>query len=120
MTTPSRIDTQSLTGVIKGTPMGDFMRQYWVPAILSSELECDREPVRLLLLGEKLVAFRDSKGDPGIFDERCPHRGVSLFLARVEDGAEVCAGRDGGGVGGRRGQQPCRGLVARALTDPCA
>ncbi|MFL9944180.1 Rieske 2Fe-2S domain-containing protein [Paraburkholderia graminis] len=66
------------------------MRQYWIPAIMSSELERDREPVRLMLLGEKLVAFRDSDGNPGIMDERCPHRGVSLFLGRVEEGGIRC------------------------------
>jgi phenylpropionate dioxygenase-like ring-hydroxylating dioxygenase large terminal subunit len=85
-----RLDSQALTRVGKGTPMGDFMREYWIPAILSNELERDREPVRLLLLGEKLIAFRDSNGQPGIMDERCPHRGVSLFLGRVEEGGIRC------------------------------
>src|SRR5689334_23899220 len=86
----TRIDTQSLTRVGKGTPMGNFVRQYWMPAILSSELERDREPTRLMLLGEKLVAFRDTNGKPGIMDERCPHRGVSLVLGRVEEGGIRC------------------------------
>ena len=87
---PPRLDSQALTRVGKGTPMGDFMREYWIPAILSSELERDREPVRLLLLGEKLIAFRDTNGQAGIMDERCPHRGVSLFLGRVEEGGIRC------------------------------
>jgi phthalate 4,5-dioxygenase len=89
-TAPQRIDSQSLTSVGKGTPMGEFIRQYWFPAILSSELQRDREPVRLLLLGEKLIGFRDSEGRAGIMDHRCPHRGVSLFLGRVEDGGIRC------------------------------
>ncbi|MGD9943487.1 MAG: Rieske 2Fe-2S domain-containing protein [Bradyrhizobium sp.] len=83
-TADSPIDVRTLTRVGKGTPMGEFMRQYWVPALMSSELERDREPIRLMLLGEKLIAFRDSSGRVGIFDERCPHRGVSLFLGRNE------------------------------------
>lgn len=86
----ARIDSQALTRVGKGTPMGDFMRQYWIPAIMSSELIADREPVRLMLLGEKLLAFRDSEGNAGVMDERCPHRGVSLFLGRVEHGGIRC------------------------------
>ncbi len=86
----TRIDTQALTRIGKGTPMGDFMRQYWIPAILSSELVADREPVRLMLLGEKLIAFRDSNGKAAVMDERCPHRGVSLFMGRVEDGGIRC------------------------------
>jgi phenylpropionate dioxygenase-like ring-hydroxylating dioxygenase large terminal subunit len=92
MDTPAitRIDTQSLTRVGRGTPMGNFMRQYWIPAVMSRELERDREPVRLMLLGEKLVAFRDSEGRAGVMDERCPHRGVSLFLGRVEQGGIRC------------------------------
>ena len=88
--TSRRLDSQALTRIGKGTPMGDLMREYWIPAILSSELEKDREPVRVLLLGEKLIAFRDTNGRPAIMDERCPHRGVSLFLGRVEEGGIRC------------------------------
>jgi phthalate 4,5-dioxygenase oxygenase subunit len=59
-------DSIDLTRVGPGTVMGQFMRQYWVPAAVSSELEADGEPMRLMLLGEKLIAFRDSSGRVGI------------------------------------------------------
>lgn len=66
--------------------MGALMREYWLPAMLSSELpgpDCD--PLRVLLLGEKLVAFRDSEGAVGLLEESCPHRGGALFYGRNED-----------------------------------
>ena len=66
-----------------GTPMGALMREYWVPAMLSSELPGpDCPPVRVLLLGEKLIGFRDSRGQVGLLGNHCPHRGASLFYAR--------------------------------------
>lgn len=77
-------DGEILTQVGPGTPMGELMRQYWLPAALSSELKPDGEPLRLLLLGERLIAFRDSSGRIGIFDHRCPHRCASLFFGRNE------------------------------------
>src|SRR5262245_42495279 len=79
-----------LTRVGAGTIMGELMRCYWLPAALSSELVRDGAPVRLLLLGEKLVAFRDSAGRVGVMDHRCPHRGASLFLGRNEEGGLRC------------------------------
>ena len=84
------ISTQSLTRVGKGTPMGELMRQYWIPALMSREIEAGGDPLRLLLLGERLIAFRDSNGKPAIMDHRCPHRGVSLFLGRNQDGGIRC------------------------------
>ena len=75
-----------LTRVGPGTVMGELMRCYWIPAALSSELERDGAPVRLMLLGEKLIAFRDSAGRVGVMDHRCPHRCASLFLGRNEEG----------------------------------
>ncbi len=73
-----------------GTPMGELMRQYWIPAALSGELEADGPPVRLMLLGEKLIAFRDSSGRVGIMDHRCPHRCASLFYGRNEENGLRC------------------------------
>ena len=73
-----------------GSAMGELMRQYWIPAVLSSELASDGAPVRLMLLGEKLIAFRDSSGKVGVMDHRCPHRGASLFLGRNEEGGIRC------------------------------
>jgi phenylpropionate dioxygenase-like ring-hydroxylating dioxygenase large terminal subunit len=79
-------ENELLTRTGPGTPMGDLVRQYWVPAMLSSELpRPDCPPVRVLLLGEKLIAFRDSEGRVGLLDNFCPHRGASLFFARSEE-----------------------------------
>src|SRR5882757_3980062 len=79
-----------LTRVGPGTPMGNLMREYWIPACLSSELKADGEPMRLLLLGEQLIAFRDTDGRVGVMEHRCPHRGASLFFGRNEEGGLRC------------------------------
>jgi phthalate 4,5-dioxygenase len=79
-----------LTRVGPGTVMGELMRQYWIPAAISSELKADGAPVRLILLGEKLIAFRDSAGRVGVMDHRCPHRCASLFLGRNEENGLRC------------------------------
>ena len=88
MTTAS--EGAELTQVGPGTVMGHLMRQYWLPALMSSELERDGPPTRLMLLGEKLIAFRDSAGRVGVMDHRCPHRCASLFLGRNEEGGLRC------------------------------
>ncbi len=80
----SASDSEILTRVGPGTPMGALMREYWIPAAMSSEVAVDGAPLRLMLLGEKLIAFRDSSGRVGIFDHRCPHRCASLFFGRNE------------------------------------
>jgi phthalate 4,5-dioxygenase oxygenase subunit len=81
----SREDNELLTRVDRGTPMGNTMRRYWIPAALASELpERDGAPVRVRLLGEDLVAFRDTEGRIGLLDEYCPHRRASLFFGRNE------------------------------------
>ncbi len=75
-----------------GTPMGALMRRYWVPVMLASEVaEPDGPPVRVKILGERLLAFRDSEGRLGLVDEFCAHRGVSLFLGRNEEGGIRCS-----------------------------
>ena len=79
-----------LTRVGPGTVMGQLMREYWMPALKSSELERDGAPVRFMLLGEKLIAFRDSEGRVGVMDHRCPHRCASLFFGRNEEGGIRC------------------------------
>jgi len=79
-----------LTRVGPGTVMGELMRQYWIPAAMSSELKADGAPVRLLLLGEKLIGFRDGAGRVGVMDHRCPHRCASLFLGRNEGNGLRC------------------------------
>ena len=86
----TQAENELLTRVGPGTPMGTLMRQYWLPACLSSELVADSDPLRLMLLGEKLIAFRDSSGRIGILDHRCPHRCASLFFGRNEEGGLRC------------------------------
>ena len=83
-------DSDDLVRVGRGTVMGDMMRQYWIPAAMSSELERDGAPMRLVLLGERLIAFRDSSGRVGVMDHRCPHRCASLFLGRNEENGIRC------------------------------
>ncbi|MEO5699819.1 MAG: Rieske 2Fe-2S domain-containing protein [Casimicrobiaceae bacterium] len=71
--------------------MGEVFRRYWIPALLASELpENDAPPVRVKLLSERLVAFRDSTGAYGLIDEFCAHRGVSLWFGRNEEGGLRC------------------------------
>ena len=79
-----------LTKTGPGIPMGQFMRQFWIPAAKSSELIADGDPVRLMLLSEKLIAFRDTSGRVGIMDHRCPHRCASLFFGRNEENGIRC------------------------------
>jgi phthalate 4,5-dioxygenase len=84
MLTPQENDR--LTRVGKGTPMGEAFRRYWIPALLSEELaEPDCPPVRVRLLGEDLVAFRDTNGDAGLVDAFCPHRRAPMFFGRNEE-----------------------------------
>jgi phthalate 4,5-dioxygenase len=79
-------ENELITRIGQGTPMGNTMRRYWIPACLTSEIaEADSPPVRVRLLGEDLVAFRDSDGRIGLIDEFCPHRRVSLFFGRNEE-----------------------------------
>jgi len=79
-------DNEILTRVGPGTPMGNLYRRYWIPACLSKEVdEPDGPPVRVRLLGEDLVLFRDTTGQLGLIGEQCPHRGASLFYGRNEE-----------------------------------
>jgi phthalate 4,5-dioxygenase oxygenase subunit len=81
-----------LTETGPGTPMGRMFRSYWLPALLSDELpENDCPPVRVKLLGERLIAFRDSMGRRGLIDEFCAHRGVSLWFGRNEECGLRCS-----------------------------
>jgi len=88
MTTAAENERLVRTG--PGTPIGELMRQYWIPALKSSELMADGDPVRLMLLSEQLIAFRDSSGRIGVMDHRCPHRCASLFFGRNEEGGIRC------------------------------
>ena len=82
----SQEDNELLCRVGPGTPVGNLMREYWIPAVRSDELPApDCPPVRIRLLGENLIAFRTTSGDVGLFANACPHRGASMFFGRNED-----------------------------------
>jgi phthalate 4,5-dioxygenase len=81
-----------LTQIGPETPTGELFRQYWIPALLAEELpENDCPPVRVKILSERLIAFRNSEGEYGLIDEFCAHRGASLWFGRVEQGGLRCA-----------------------------
>ena len=82
----TREDNELLTNVEKGSPMGEVFRRFWIPALLAEELAGpDCAPVEITLLGEHLVAFRDTDGKVGLMDKYCPHRGAPLFYGRNEE-----------------------------------
>ena len=79
-------DNELVTRTHPGTPMGDLIRRYWVPALLSEEIPApDCPPARVKLMDEDLVAFRDTAGRIGLIGEQCAHRGTSLFFGRNEE-----------------------------------
>jgi nitrite reductase/ring-hydroxylating ferredoxin subunit len=86
----NREDNALICRVGPGTPMGHMMRRYWHPVCTSAQLERDSAPLRVRLLGEDFVAFRDSQGRVGVMEELCMHRGASLALGRVEEGGIRC------------------------------
>ncbi len=87
----SREDNERLVRVGRGTPAGELFRRYWQPACLSAELpEADGAPVRVGLLGESLVAFRDTDGRVGLVEAHCPHRRAPLFFGRNEERGLRC------------------------------
>src|SRR6266498_2673390 len=87
----SKADNELLCRVGPGTSMGEVFRRYWLPAIRSIDLnEPDCPPVRVRLLGEDLVAFRDSNGRVGLLAENCAHRRASIFFGRNEEGGLRC------------------------------
>jgi nitrite reductase/ring-hydroxylating ferredoxin subunit len=74
-----------------GTPMGDLFRRFWLPVALSRELpKPDCPPIRIRILSEDLIAFRDTNGKAGLLARYCPHRGASLFFGRNEEGGLRC------------------------------
>jgi phthalate 4,5-dioxygenase len=86
----SRDDNELLTRTGPGTPMGALLRHYWIPVVLSSEVEAGGRVKRVKLLGERLIAFRAKNGRPGLVGEFCPHRSASLYFGRVEDAGMRC------------------------------
>lgn len=87
----SREDNQYISQVGPGTPLGNLFRRFWLPALVPSEVpHRDSDPIRLRLLGEDLVAFRDTTGKVGLIQNNCPHRGASLFFGRNEEAGIRC------------------------------
>ena len=79
-------DNKFLTESGAGTPMGELLRRFWLPVLLSEELpESDGPPKKIVVMGEELLAFRDSRGVIGVIDQYCPHRGANLWLGRNEE-----------------------------------
>lgn len=88
----SRAENEMLTRTGAGAPMGRLFRCYWLPVLLSAQVpEPDGAPVRIKVLGEELLAFRDSTGRVGVIEPRCAHRGANLFFARNEESGIRCA-----------------------------
>jgi phenylpropionate dioxygenase-like ring-hydroxylating dioxygenase large terminal subunit len=84
-------DNEILCRVGPGTPMGELMRQYWIPVLMPSEVPApDCPPIRVRLLGENLIAFRTTSGAIGLVANSCPHRGASLFFGRNEEDGLRC------------------------------
>src|SRR5438132_9937305 len=87
----SNAENEYLCHIGPGTPMGNLMRQYWLPAIRSDELaDADGPPLRVRLLGENLIGFRTTSGQVGLVHNNCPHRGASLFFGRNEEEGLRC------------------------------
>jgi len=87
----TREHNELLTRTGPGTPMGELMRRYWIPILLAGELaDNDGAPVRVTLLGERLLAWRDTAGRYALTGEFCAHRGVSLWFGRNEDNGLRC------------------------------
>jgi nitrite reductase/ring-hydroxylating ferredoxin subunit len=115
-------DTLVRTG--PGTPMGNVMRRYWVPVLQANEIaEPDCPPVKVQILGEKLLAFRDTEGKAALISEFCSHRGVSLYFGRNEENGIRCAyhglkfDRDGNCVDVPSAPQACKSMGITAY--PC-
>src|SRR5215471_8053512 len=87
----TRERNELLTRAGPGSPMGDLLRRYWIPTLLAKELpENDCPPARVRLLGERLLAWRDTRGRYALTDEFCAHRGVSLWFGRNEENGLRC------------------------------
>jgi phthalate 4,5-dioxygenase oxygenase subunit len=82
----SREENELLIHTNPGTAGGDYFRRFWLPVLMPSEVpEADCAPIRVRVLGEDLIAFRDTNGHVGLVDEWCPHRRASLFWGRNEE-----------------------------------
>ena len=114
-----------LTHVGPGTPGGEYLRSFWQPVCFSDELK--DLPLRLKIMGEDLVAFRDKSGAAGLLELHCPHRGTSLEFGLIgETGNPLLLSwlavrrrwSDPGDTGGAGRQHPQRPAISRGLSDP--
>ena len=95
-----------LAEVGPGTPCGEFMRRYWLPVYLSANVT--KRPIKVRVLGEDLILFRDGTGRPGLLYPRCAHRGTTLYYGKVDDkGIRCCYHGWQFDVEGRCIDQPC-------------
>ena len=123
----SHEDNETLVRVGPGTPMGQLMRLYWIPFLPSKDLAADGQPQRVRLLGEDLLAFRDSEGRIGLIDHACAHRGAPLVFGRNEDCGLRCIyhgwkfGIDGRvrRHAGRAGREPASRRTCASRTIRC-
>ena len=84
-------ENKLLCEVGPGTAMGELLRQYWLPVLPSTELpQRDGPPIKARLLGEDLIAFRDTTGQVALIENACAHRGASLFFGRNEEAGLRC------------------------------
>ncbi len=86
----SQQENDYLCRVGPGTPLGDLMRHYWLPVMFPYEMESDGAPLRTRLLGEDLIAWRNTDGSVGVMQNACPHRGASMFFGRNEENGLRC------------------------------
>ena len=85
-------DNKFLTESGAGTGMGELLRRFWMPVLLSAELpEADGTPKKIVVMGEELLAFRDTRGVVGVIDQYCPHRGANLWLAATRNAASAAS-----------------------------
>ena len=104
----SALDNERLAHIGPGTEMGALMRRYWIPFLLTDDIpEADGDPVRVTLLGERLVAFRNSVGQVGLVDRLCAHRNADLFFGRNEENGIRCT-YHAGSTTSRAGAWTCR------------
>ena len=84
-------DNELITQTDPGTPTGELFRRFWIPVALSEEIPVpDCAPARVRVLGEDLIAFRDSEGKVGLIEAYCPHRGAPMFFGRNEESGLRC------------------------------
>jgi len=82
---------ERLTRVGPGTPAGELLRRYWQPVCPVAELTEQKPKKRVRIMCEDLLAFRDGSGQIGVVEDRCAHRGVSLYYGFIEEDGVRCA-----------------------------